>query len=71
LLDRTFPGPRRGRPRINLTEEYELAFWTGRFDLREDDPADDELLEAIRAVGNSEREVENYLKARNACSGGP
>jgi hypothetical protein len=56
------------RPHIHLTEEYELAYLTGRFDVHEDDPVDDELLEAIRTVGNSEREVENYLRARGACS---
>lgn len=45
------------RDRINVNEEYELRDWSQKFGV-----SPDELKKAVKAVGTSAKEVENYLK---------
>ena len=47
------------RARINLSEEYEVRDWTKSLGVSED-----ELREAVDAVGNSAEKVREYLKDR-------
>jgi len=45
------------RQRISLSEDYEVQSWSEKFGIS---PA--ELKRAVKAVGNSARKVEQYLK---------
>lgn len=47
------------RDRISLNEDYEIRDWTKSLGVSED-----ELREAVDAVGNSADKVRDYLKAR-------
>lgn len=47
------------RKRINLTEDYEVRDWSKKFGATED-----ELREAVQAVGNDAAAVEAHLKGR-------
>lgn len=47
------------RDRISLSEEYEVRDWTKSLGVSED-----ELREAVDAVGNSADKVRDYLKGR-------
>ncbi|WP_206861306.1 DUF3606 domain-containing protein [Lysobacter changpingensis] len=52
----------RGEPdrsRINVNQEHELRYWTQALDVTEE-----ELREAVRAVGASVSEVREYLRSR-------
>jgi hypothetical protein len=42
---------------ISLTEDYEVEYWTGRFDVTRE-----RLATAVRRVGNSALAVERYLR---------
>jgi hypothetical protein len=54
--DKTIRGPRDGKL-ISLEEDYEVAYWTEKFDVSRE-----RLAEAVRAVGHSAAAVEEYLK---------
>jgi hypothetical protein len=45
------------RDRINVHEEYELQYWSEKFNVSRD-----ELKEAVKASGTSVKDVEQYLK---------
>jgi hypothetical protein len=45
--------------RINIGEDYEISYWTKRFNCSEE-----ELRKAVDAVGVSATKVEEYLKSR-------
>jgi hypothetical protein len=45
------------RDRINVNEEYELQYWSERFNVSRD-----QLKEAVKASGTSVKDVEEYLK---------
>jgi hypothetical protein len=47
------------RTRIAINEEYEVRYWTKKLDVTEE-----ELDEAVRAVGNRADKVEEYLKGK-------
>ena len=49
-------GPRDGS-RVNVNEDYELRYWTERFNV-----SADELREIVMKVGTSVLAVEDYLK---------
>jgi len=50
-------GP-QDRSRINLSEEWELEYWSAAFHCTRD-----QLREAVKTVGNSADEVRMYLHA--------
>lgn len=55
---------RRSRPdseRINTREQYEINYWTRALGV-----SSEELLSAVKAVGDSEKEVRQYLGRRQA-----
>ncbi|MGO4170387.1 DUF3606 domain-containing protein [Novosphingobium sp. YAF33] len=54
--DKTSRGP-QDRARIALGEDYEVAYWTGKFGVSKE-----RLEEAVKAVGNSADAVEQHLK---------
>jgi hypothetical protein len=60
--DKTQTG-KADRSRVNLNEDYELQYWTGKFGVNRA-----QLEEAVNAVGDNALEVEVYLnkKAREA-----
>lgn len=45
------------RARININEGYELDYWSNKFGVSKD-----KLKAVVQTVGNSAREVEDYLK---------
>jgi predicted DNA-binding protein YlxM (UPF0122 family) len=45
------------RDRINVNEDYELQYWSEKFGV-----SDDEIKDAVKAVGTSVNDVEEYLK---------
>jgi hypothetical protein len=45
------------RDRINVHEEYELQYWSEKFNVSRD-----ELKAAVKASGTSVKDVEQYLK---------
>jgi uncharacterized protein DUF3606 len=45
--------------RIDPSQSYQVAYWKQRFDISEQ-----ELIEAVRAVGGLARDVEAYLKQK-------
>ena len=45
------------RDRVNVNEEWEMRYWTGKFAC-----TDEELKAAVRAVGPLRDDVEAYLK---------
>jgi hypothetical protein len=45
------------RDRINLNEEYEVQYWSDKFQVTHD-----ALKAAVQAVGHSVKKVEEYLK---------
>lgn len=49
-------GP-QDRSRVNVHEDYEIAYWTERFGV-----SAKKLQEAVRKVGSSVRDIEAYLK---------
>ena len=49
----------RDRSRIAMNEEYEVRYWTKKLGVSEE-----ELGEAVRAVGNRADKVEEYLKGK-------
>ena len=55
--DRSNRGP-QDRSRINLSEDYEVRFWSKRFKV-----TPDALRAAVEKVGNSAEAVERELKA--------
>jgi hypothetical protein len=54
--DRTKKG-RQDRQRININEKHELAYWTKRLGVSED-----ELRDAVKRVGPSVEAVQNEIK---------
>ncbi len=54
--DKTLRGP-QDAARINIHEDYEVRYWTKKFDCTED-----QLRKAVEAVGVSARMVEEYVK---------
>ena len=55
--DLTNRGP-ADRDRVNVNEDWEMRYWTGRFAC-----TDEELKAAVRAVGPMRDDVEAYLKS--------
>lgn len=55
---KTKRGP-QDRSRIALGEDYEVAYWTGKFRVSRD-----ELTEAVGAVGNSAQVVADFLRKK-------
>jgi len=55
--DKTLRAP-QDASRISLSEDYEMDYWTGKFGVSRE-----KLREAVDAVGNSARAVEQHLKA--------
>jgi hypothetical protein len=53
--DTSLRGP-RDRTRIALGEEYEVRYWTNKWDISRD-----ELADAVKAVGNSAAAVARHL----------
>lgn len=53
--DKSNRGPQDGT-RISLNEDYDVAYWTKRFGVTEE-----QLAQAVKAVGHSVAEVEKYL----------
>ena len=49
-------GP-QDRSRISMSEDYEVAYWTGKFGVSRD-----ALQDAVDVVGNSAAAVEEYLR---------
>jgi hypothetical protein len=47
----------RDSARININEEYEVSYWTGKFNCSRE-----ELKDAVDSVGTSAANVEEYLK---------
>jgi hypothetical protein len=45
------------RERINVNEDYELQYWTKKFNVNPE-----ELKKAVKAVGTSVKDVENFFK---------
>ena len=45
------------RDLINTSEDYEVQYWSEKFGI-----SAEELKSAVKAVGNSAKEVEKYLK---------
>ncbi|WP_437229313.1 DUF3606 domain-containing protein [Planctomicrobium sp. SH661] len=58
--DRTKKGPQDAQ-RVNVNEDYELAYWTKRFGV-----SADELRAAVKSVGTSVSAIEAALKAASA-----
>lgn len=56
--DKTKRGP-ADRKRISTTEEWELRYWSDKFDC-----SHDELREAVDAVGHMAKDVERYLEKK-------
>lgn len=54
--DKTDRGP-QDRSRINLSEDYEVRYWTGKFGVSKS-----QLEEAVKAVGPSAKGVEEELR---------
>lgn len=54
--DKSNRGP-ADRSRINMHEDYEVRYWTGKFGCTKA-----KLQEAVNAVGNSAAKVEEWLK---------
>jgi hypothetical protein len=50
---------RPDRDRINLSESYEVQYWTKKFDATEA-----ELKKAVKAVGDGAKDVEQYFKKK-------
>ena len=46
------------RSRVSLEEDYEVQYWSGRFNASKD-----RLAAAVRAVGNSVEKVDAWLKS--------
>ena len=44
------------RDRINVNEDYELQYWAKKFN-----KSNDEIKDAVKAVGTSAKAVEEYL----------
>lgn len=55
--DKSNRGP-ADRSRINLSEDYEVAYWTKELRVTKA-----ELEDAVRAVGSSAEKVRGYLRA--------
>jgi hypothetical protein len=53
--DKTLRGP-RDSSRVAMGEDYEVAYWTGKFGVSRD-----RLQEAVDAVGNSADAIKAYL----------
>ena len=47
------------KTRIDMNQPYQVAYWKQRFDL-----SDQELEDAVRAVGTSVTKIEAYLKGK-------
>lgn len=60
--DKTNRGP-QDRSRINLSEDYEIRYWTDKLGVSKA-----QLEQAVRTVGSSSEAVENELR-RSALSG--
>lgn len=45
------------RNRINLSEEYEVSYWTKKFNVSEE-----RLKEAVKKAGSMSKDVEAFLK---------
>jgi hypothetical protein len=56
--DKSKRGPEDGKL-IALDEDYEVAYWTEKFDVSKDD-----LAAAVKAVGHSAAAVERHLRER-------
>ena len=54
--DRTKRGPQDGK-RINMSEDYEVRYWTEKFRVSKE-----ELASAVQAVGSTADAVEQHLK---------
>jgi hypothetical protein len=53
------------RQRIDVNQDYELRDWSKKFGVSQD-----QLKEAVQAVGTQADRVEEYLKGRSERSGG-
>ena len=53
--DKTKKGPADGS-RVNVNEDYEVAYWTDAFNCTKQ-----ELIEAVEKVGTSSKAVKDYL----------
>ena len=51
------------RARMNLSQDYEIRGWANRLGV-----SDQELRDAVRAVGDSVKKVQEYLKNRSQPS---
>lgn len=56
--DKTKPGG-QDRARINLAEPYEVRDWANRFGVSKE-----ELMSAVKKVGNKVTDVESHLKSK-------
>jgi hypothetical protein len=54
--DLTKRGP-ADRNRVNVNEDWEVRYWTGKFSCTQD-----ELKAAVKAVGTMKGDVEQYLR---------
>lgn len=54
--DKTKQG-QQDRSRVNVNEDYEVDYWTGKFNVSKE-----ELVRAVDEVGPSASAVEEYLK---------
>ena len=55
--DLTNRGP-TDRDRVNVNEDWEMRYWTGKFAC-----TDEELRAAVKAVGPMKDDVEQYLRS--------
>jgi hypothetical protein len=60
--DKTIRGP-QDRKLIALDEDYEVAYWTEKFDVSKD-----ELAAAVKSVGHSADAVERYFESRQRAN---
>lgn len=47
------------RDRINLSEDYEVQYWSAKFDV-----SSEKLKKAVKEVGDNAKKVEQFLKKK-------
>lgn len=60
-MNNNFFSPRPQQNKINITEKYEIQYWSKKLGISHDD-----LIEAVKSVGTSLNEVKKYLKKDSA-----